>query len=165
MSTDLRMVVNMYIEDMLENNMIFFKMNIHKIFIIIMILILGISILLKQFIEFKTLNYYVSNEKGEKLNATVISKNDYIRVEFTDLSNPNFITIVTTEKIIGVNEIEPINLFQSIYFFNDNSKKIGYTDGVFDLDITKDTIKFNTFIHNKMNLKGLGDEILIVRKN
>jgi hypothetical protein len=140
-------------------------MHIKKICIIGILMILGISIIIKQFIEFETLDYYVCNEKGEKLNATVISKNDYIRVEFTDLSNPYFITIVSDKRLIGVNVIRPINLFQSVYYFSNNSKKIGYTDGVFDLDVTKDTIKFNTFIHNKMNLKNLGEEILIIRKN
>ncbi|MEZ4911555.1 MAG: hypothetical protein R2774_11930 [Saprospiraceae bacterium] len=127
-------------------------------------MVLGINLLVKQFIEFTSEDYYVCNEKGEKLNATLILKNDYIRVKFNDLRNPCFITIVPDEKIIGVNEIKPINLFQSIYFFNNNSKKIAFTDGVFDLDFTKDTIKFNSFIHNKMNLKNLGDEILIIRK-
>lgn len=116
-----------------------------------------------EFIELESHNYNVMNEKGEKLNAIVIETKYLIRLRFLDIDPSYFITIVKSIEYIGVNGILPKKIFRNTYFFNNRAKEIGYSDGINYTVFGLDSIRFNTFKHYNMNLKVLGDEIVIVR--
>ncbi|MBK6362631.1 MAG: hypothetical protein IPF52_03690 [Saprospiraceae bacterium] len=124
----------------------------------------GILFLIWCFIEIRNHNYLVVNEKGKEINAIIISDEELLRIKFMDLNPGYFITIVKKKNIIGVNGTHPIKFINHFYFFTTQAKQIDYTDGVHDLFIGTDTIKFNSFRFNDMDLKNLGKKIIIIKK-
>lgn len=121
-------------------------------------------------IFFTTNKFILIDEDRNKIETTFIHCKDILRFRIIDSNynvnnSLNFITIDMNEKIIGVNNGIPKQLFRSIFFFSQKNKMMNILDSDVNLKVNRDSILFNGFTYYNVVIGDSAQKFTILYNN